>query len=44
VNRRTEFERIRGGFRGLHRGLRVEVDARKTDRGRIAKQVEKHRP
>ena len=43
VNRATEFERIRGGFSGLHRGLRVEVDAKRTDNGLLAKQVEKHR-
>ena len=43
VNRATEFERIPGGFSGLHRGLRVEVDAKRTDNGLLAKQVEKHR-
>ena len=43
VNRKTEFERIPGGFRGLERGLRVEVDAKRTDHGLLAKQVEKHR-
>jgi hypothetical protein len=43
VNRATDFERIPGGFSGLHRGLRVEVDAKRTDHGLLAKQVEKHR-
>jgi hypothetical protein len=43
VNRATEFERIRGGFSGLHRGLRVEVDAKRTGHGLLAKKVEKHR-
>jgi hypothetical protein len=43
VNGKTEFERIPGGFRGLHRGLRVEVNAKRTDHGLLAKQVEKHR-
>jgi hypothetical protein len=44
VNRSTEFERIDGGFSGLHRGLRVEVDAKRTDRGLLARQVERRRP
>src|SRR3954453_10883101 len=43
VNANTEFERIPGGFSGLDRGLRVEVDAKRTDNGRLAKLVEKHR-
>jgi cold shock CspA family protein len=43
VNRSTEFERVPGGFSGLHRGLKVEVDAKRTDRGLLARQVEKHR-
>jgi hypothetical protein len=43
VNGNTEFERIPGGFSGLTRGLRVEVDARRTDRGLVATKVEKHR-
>lgn len=43
VNRNTEFERIPGGFSGLNRGLRVEVDARRTDRGWLAMKVERHR-
>jgi hypothetical protein len=43
VNGATEFDRIPGGFSGLHQGLRVEVDAKKTDRGWLAKHVEKHR-
>jgi hypothetical protein len=40
VNRGTDFERI-AGFGGLHKGLRVEVDARRSGEGWIAKQVEK---
>jgi hypothetical protein len=42
VNRSTEFERIPGGFSGLHRGLSVEVDAKRTENGLLARQVEKH--
>jgi hypothetical protein len=36
----TEFERIPGGFSGLHRGLRVEIEARHVANGLIAVQVE----
>lgn len=43
VNMATEFQRIPGGFSGLHRGLRVEVNAKRTDHGLLAKHVEKHR-
>ena len=43
VSGATEFERIPGGFSGLEQGLRVEVDAKKTDGGLLAKQVEKDR-
>jgi Domain of unknown function (DUF5666) len=43
VNGDTKFERIPGGFSGLDRGLRVEVDAKRTNHGRLAKLVEKHR-
>ena len=44
VNGNTEFQRIPGGFSGLHKGLRVEVNSRRTDSGgRLAKLVEKHR-
>ena len=43
VSGATEFERIPGGFSGLEQGLRVEVDAKKTDNGLLAKQVEKGR-
>jgi hypothetical protein len=39
VNATTRFERIAGGFSGLHRGLRVEADARRTDNGLLARQV-----
>jgi hypothetical protein len=40
VNGSTQFERIPGGFGGLHQGLRVEVDAKRTANGLIAVQVE----
>jgi hypothetical protein len=43
VNRRTEFERIRGGFRGLERGLVISVDGRTTRRGLLATHVERDR-
>jgi hypothetical protein len=39
VNGNTEFQRIPGGFSGLHRGLDVEVLAKRH----LAKKVEKHR-
>ena len=41
VNGDTEFQRITGGFSGLHRGLAVEVSAKRTDSGLLAKKVEK---
>jgi len=40
VNATTEFERI-AGFGGLHRGLGVQVDAKRTDSGLLARKVEK---
>jgi hypothetical protein len=40
VNATTQFERIAGGFSGLHRGLRIEVDARRTDNGLLARHVQ----
>ncbi len=40
VNAGTEFERISGGFSGLHKGLAIEVDARQTTNGLVAVQVE----
>jgi hypothetical protein len=43
VNGRTEFERIPGGFSGLEAGLRVQVDAKRTDQGLLAVLVEKKR-
>jgi hypothetical protein len=43
VNRRTEFERIPGGFSGLERGMRIEVDAKRTNHGWVARQVERDR-
>ena len=43
VNAGTQFERIRGRFSGLHKGLRVEVEAKRTSNGLIAKHVEPDR-
>jgi hypothetical protein len=44
VNRRTRFERIPGGFRGLERGLVISADGRRNDNGRIvATEVETDR-
>jgi hypothetical protein len=40
VNSSTDFERISGGFGGLHKGLRIEVDARTTSNGLVATHVE----
>lgn len=39
VNGKTQFERI-GGLGALHKGMRIEVDARRTDNGLVAKHVE----
>jgi hypothetical protein len=39
VNGRTQFERI-AGFGALHKGMRVEVDAQRTDNGLVARNVE----
>jgi hypothetical protein len=39
VNGRTQFERI-SGFGALHKGMRIEVDAERTDNGLVAKNVE----
>jgi Domain of unknown function (DUF5666) len=39
VNASTDFERI-DGFGGLHKGLRIEVDAQQTSNGLLAKQIE----
>jgi hypothetical protein len=36
----TQFERIAGGFGGLHKGLAIQVDYVRTENGRIAKKVE----
>jgi hypothetical protein len=43
VNARTQFERIPGGFSGLKRGMVVSVDAKRTDRGLLARFVERDR-
>jgi len=43
VNGATDFERIAGGFSGLHRGLHAEVNAKRTDRGLLARVVDRHR-
>lgn len=40
INAKTRFERI-SGFGALDRGLEVEVDAKRTNRGLVARQVEK---
>lgn len=40
VNTGTEFERIAGGFGGLRKGLKIEVDAKQTSNGLLAIQVE----
>ena len=39
VNGTTQFERL-AGFGALHRGLRIQVDAQRTDSGLVAKKVE----
>ena len=39
VNGTTEFERI-AGFGALHKGMRIEVEARSTSNGLVAKQIE----
>ena len=40
VNSGTVFQRISGGFGGLHAGLAVEVEAKQTSNGLLAKHVE----
>lgn len=40
VNSATVFQRIAGGFDGLHAGLAVEVEAKQTSNGLLAKHVE----
>lgn len=40
VNSATVFQRIAGGFGGLHAGLAVEVEAKQTANGLLAKHVE----
>ncbi len=40
VTSATKFQRIAGGFGGLHQGLRVEVEAKSTANGLVAVQVE----
>lgn len=42
VNSGTVFQRISGGFSGLHRGMKVEVEAQSTSNGLLAKHVETH--
>jgi hypothetical protein len=39
VNGTTKFDRI-AGFGGLHKGMKIEVDAQRTPNGLVAKQVE----
>ena len=40
TNVNTVFQRIPGGFGGLHKGMRVEVEAKQTKSGLLAKHVE----
>jgi hypothetical protein len=40
VNSSTRFQRIAGGFGGLHKGLAVEVEAKSTSNGLVATHVE----
>jgi len=40
VNSGTVFQRIPGGFKGLHAGMSIEVEAQPTDSGLLAKHVE----
>jgi hypothetical protein len=40
VNSSTVFQRIAGGFSGLHAGMRIEVEAQPTSNGLLAKHVE----
>jgi Domain of unknown function (DUF5666) len=40
VTASTHFERIPGGFGGLHKGLRIEVDAKTTSNGLVATHIE----
>jgi hypothetical protein len=40
VNANTVFQRITGGFGGLQKGMRVEVEAKQTSNGLVAKHVE----
>ena len=40
VNASTVFQRITGGFGGLRKGMRVEVEAKQTSSGLLAKHVE----
>src|SRR3954469_25213247 len=40
VNSSTQFQRIAGGFGGLHKGLRIEVEAKTTGNGLLATHVE----
>jgi hypothetical protein len=40
VTSSTRFQRIAGGFGGLHKGLAIEVEAKSTSNGLVATQVE----
>jgi hypothetical protein len=40
VTSATQFQRIAGGFGGLHKGLGVEVEAKSTSNGLVATHVE----
>ena len=40
VTPKTKFQRIAGGFGGLHKGLAIEVEAKTTSNGLVATHVE----
>jgi uncharacterized membrane protein YgcG len=40
INSTTVFERIAGGFGGLQKGMAIQVDARQTATGLLARKVE----
>jgi hypothetical protein len=40
INANTVFQRITGGFAGIQVGMRVEIEAKQTSNGLLAKHVE----
>ncbi len=40
INANTVFQRITGGLAGLHKGMRVEVEAKQTSNGLLARHIE----